>query len=61
MPNEIFGKVLKENHKFSFENDIYSEDFFEFLYDLQKSILTSNNVDFEMKRAAFNIGIKANF
>lgn len=30
-PNQIFAKVLADNTKFSFESDVYSQDFFEFI------------------------------
>lgn len=30
-PNEIFSKVLEDNTKFTFENDVYSQEFFNFL------------------------------
>ena len=30
-PNRVFSKVLEENKRFGFENDIYSPNFFEFL------------------------------
>jgi len=30
-PNNIFTKVLEDNTKFTFENDVYSQEFFDFL------------------------------
>lgn len=30
-PNQIFAKVLEDNTKFSFENDVYSLEFFDFI------------------------------
>ena len=30
-PNKIFQKVLEDNTKFTFENDIYSQDFYNFI------------------------------
>lgn len=30
-PNSIFQKVLEDNTKFTFENDVYSQEFFNFL------------------------------
>lgn len=37
VPNDIYRGVFNDNHKFTFENDIYSQEFFDFT----KSILTS--------------------
>jgi hypothetical protein len=36
-PNAIYKQVFEDNHKFEFENDIYSTEFFEFV----KSIITA--------------------
>jgi hypothetical protein len=33
-PSKLFLKVLEENRKFGFENDIYSQDFFDFVLSL---------------------------
>lgn len=30
-PNQIYQKVFEDNRKFSFENDIYSQEFFDFI------------------------------
>lgn len=30
-PNQIFQKVMEDNTKFTFENDIYSKEFFNFI------------------------------
>jgi hypothetical protein len=39
LPSRRFLQVLEENRKFGFENDIYSQDFFDFLLTIQKDIL----------------------
>jgi hypothetical protein len=39
MPSKRVLHVLEENRKFGFENDIYSQDFFDFLLTIQKDIL----------------------
>jgi len=38
-PNKIFEKVLRDNRKFAFENDIYSEAFYDFILGLQKTVI----------------------
>lgn len=38
-PNKIFQKVLQDNRKFAFENDIYSEAFYDFVLGLQKTVI----------------------
>jgi len=62
MPNQIFTKVLKENQQLSFENDVYSENFFDFLLDLNRSVVSlSDSTSLELKKSAFKIGIKTTF
>lgn len=39
LPNRIFQKVIEDNLKFTFENDIYTKEFFDFNLRIQKSIL----------------------
>lgn len=36
-PNEIYKQVFEDNYKYEFENDIYSNEFFEFV----RSIITA--------------------
>ena len=38
-PNKIFQKVLRDNRKYAFENDIYSEAFYDFILGLQKTVI----------------------
>lgn len=37
-PNQIFQKVLDDNVKFTFENDIYSQEFFDFLKQILQNV-----------------------
>ena len=39
-PNEIFKKVFEDNKKSSFENDIYSTEFFDFILQILGSVAT---------------------
>lgn len=34
VPNRIFERVLEDNRKFGFENEIYSSEFFDFVLGL---------------------------
>ena len=45
-PNQIYKQVMEDNMKFEFENDIYSQEFFDFIHGNIKSVTTllaSNN------------------
>ena len=61
-PNALFQRVLEENRKFGFENDIYAQDFFDFLLTLQKDVLgmegDTGEVQ-ELQRRAVALGSKA--
>jgi hypothetical protein len=37
-PNQIFTKVLEDNTKFTFENDVYSQEFFNFLKEILQNV-----------------------
>ena len=39
-PNKIFSKVLEDNTKFSFENDVYSLEFFDFIRQILLNVAT---------------------
>jgi hypothetical protein len=39
LPTPIFKKVLDENTKFGFENDVYSSEFFDFILGTMKTVL----------------------
>mmetsp|Transcript_18286 Transcript_18286/g.31275 ORF Transcript_18286/g.31275 Transcript_18286/m.31275 type:complete len:924 (+) Transcript_18286:1615-4386(+) len=49
VPNSIFGRVIEENQKFSFENDIYTKEFFQFSLNLQTAILARGKYSEETK------------
>jgi len=44
-PNKIFAKVLEDNSKFSFESDVYSLEFFDFIKTILQNVASfgSNN------------------
>lgn len=44
-PNRIFEKVLEDNRKFGFENEIYSAEFFDFVLGIQKAVLGQEGDD----------------
>ena len=61
-PNEIYKKVFEDNKKFTFENDIYSQEFFGFLLQVLSSATTLEGKDAdEIKLSALRIGQKAGF
>ena len=37
-PNEIYKRVFEDNKKFSFESDIYSQEFNEFILMVLKTV-----------------------
>ena len=37
-PNQIYQKVFEDNHKFTFENDVYSPDFFKFILEVLEKV-----------------------
>jgi len=45
-PNSIYKQVFEDNHKFEFENDIYSNEFYEFVRQI---ILAVNVLDQDRK------------
>jgi hypothetical protein len=44
-PNRTYQRVLEDNHKFGFENDIYQPEFFEFVLSIQKAVAAKDGVD----------------
>jgi hypothetical protein len=38
-PNAIYKQVFEDNHKFEFENDIYSNEFFDFVKGIINAVL----------------------
>ena len=37
-PNDIYAKVFEDNQRFSFENDVYSKEFFSFLKQILATV-----------------------
>jgi hypothetical protein len=56
-PNQIFSKVLEDNTKFSFENDIYSAEFFNFLKQILESVAKFGETSPDMSELR-TLGIK---
>lgn len=48
MANNIYKNVAEDNMKFTFESDIYSTEFFEFILQILQSVADSD-VDNETK------------
>ena len=52
-PNSIFSQVLQDNTKFKFENDVYSQDFFDFVKSTLRNVLSfgdkQDSVSHEMR------------
>lgn len=49
-PNNIFAKVLEDNSKFSFENDVYSLEFFDFIKTILQNVASFGGNDDEIYR-----------
>jgi hypothetical protein len=49
-PNKIFAKVLEDNSKFSFENDVYSLEFFDFIKTILQNVASFGGNDDETHR-----------
>ena len=60
LANEIYRKVAEDNMKFTFESDIYSTEFFEFILQILQSVATSD-VDGDTKLNGMKIGRKVGF
>jgi len=60
-PNRVFEQVLLDNHKFGFENEIYSGDFIGFVLSIQKAALNLRGDDEtaqSLRRNAMAVGTK---
>jgi len=65
-PNEIYNKVAEDNLKFTFETDVYSEQFFQFIRGILESVAelgkTSNGENLlEVRQNAMIVAQKALF
>lgn len=58
--NEIYKKVFEDNMKFTFESDIYSTEFFDFILQILQSVADSP-VDDNTKFNGLKIGRKVGF
>jgi len=58
-PNQIYKQVMEDNMKFEFENDIYSQEFFDFVHGIIKAVttlVTSNKEKSELvKNCTLNV------
>jgi hypothetical protein len=62
VPNPIFKKVLDENTKFGFENDVYSTEFFDFILGTLKTVLAMEGEGPEvqaLREKAIDLGSKS--
>lgn len=50
-PNKIFSKVLEDNTKFSFENDVYSIEFFDFIKTILQNVAAFGPVQDDVHKA----------
>lgn len=60
LANDIYKKVAEDNMKFTFESDIYSTEFFDFILQILQSV-AEGNVDDETKLNGMKIGTKVGF
>ena len=60
-PNEIYKRVFEDNKKFSFESDIYSQEFNEFILMVLKTVSKLGEGSDSLKHTALKIGQKAGF
>jgi len=61
-PNQIYSKVFDDNKKFTFENDIYSQEFFDFILGIMQSIVNINEDGSDaIKIKGLQIGRKVGF
>ena len=60
-PNEIYKKVFEDNKAFSFEGDIYSQEFNDFILMVLKTVANLGEGSEAIKRTALKIGQKAGF
>jgi len=60
LANDIYKKVAEDNSKFTFESDIYSTEFFDFIMRILKSV-ADGDVDDEAKLQGLQVGAKVGF
>lgn len=60
LANDIYTKVAEDNSKFTFESDIYSTEFFDFILQILQSV-ADGEVDDATKLNGMGIGVKVGF
>ena len=60
LANDIYKKVAEDNMKFTFESDIYSTEFFDFIMRILQSV-AEGEVDGYAKLLGLKIGTKVGF
>jgi len=60
LANDIYRKVAEDNMKFTFESDIYSTEFFDFILQILQSV-AHGDVDGDTKLNGMKIGSKVGF
>lgn len=60
LANDIYKKVAEDNMKFTFESDIYSTEFFDFIMRILQSV-AEGDVDGDAKLLGLKIGTKVGF
>ena len=55
-PNEIYKKVFEDNKKFTFESDIYSQEFNDFILMVLKTVANLGEGSEAIKHTALKIG-----
>ena len=58
-PNPIYQQVFEDNHSVSFENDVYSQEFFDFVLKIMKGVADSDSSS--AKDIGLEIGKKVGF
>ena len=58
--NTIYTKVAEDNMKFTFESDIYSNEFFDFILQILRTV-SESDVDEATKLNGLKIGNKVGF
>lgn len=63
-PNDIYKKVFEDNKKFTFENDVYSSEFFDFIKDILTSVASfagNDEVTADMRNNTMKVARKVCF
>lgn len=60
LANDIYKKVAEDNSKYTFESDIYSTEFFDFIMRILKSV-SDGDIDDAAKLDGMQIGTKVGF